>query len=765
MHLSLFTISPAFHHRAAIYRSTGWGAFVVVCLALWLLNLTAQAQNGPDCDRFVNKTSADGLGSDAVYGVYAVAGAPGNTTVYAATDGGLGISTNGGLTFTNKTTANGLGSNRVFAVYAVGTTVYAATDGGLSISTDGGQTFTNKTTADGLGSNGVRAVYAVGTTVYAATDGGLSISTNRGQTFTNKTTADGLGSNDVFGVYAVGTTVYAATFRGGLSISTDGGQTFTNKTTANGLGSNDVVGVYAVGTTVYAATSAGLFMPNGGLSISTDGGQTFTNRTTADGLGGNSVRAVYAVGNTVYAATDTTPSDSGGLSISTDGGQTFTNRTAGNGLGANSMSGVYVIADQIYVATFGGLSFCDEGLKLTASATPAAVCLGSPARLSVDVSGGTGPYSYTWVAPVGVQLSAINTQMISATPTATGVQTLTVLVADSSSPTHSASATVDLTVNARPVITIQPVGTTKCAGENYTFAVTASNAGGYQWQKDGVDIAGATLANLVLNSLSTSSAGTYRVRVIGAATCNGQSLISNQAVLVINTPQSTPIIAVLPTSSVFTGGNPKVIYLGYGPQSVRLQASGGQTYQWAPASNLSNASIADPVFTPTQAGKYPFTVTASNGCQTTASASVTITVIDVRSGKKDNKVVICHKGKELSVDASSVGDHLGHGDQLGACGSSSANGRRGVEEQTELEVQVLGNPLSGEQVEALISGAAGQALRVELVNLQGLVMDQQQFEQAEPQQRVVLQVGSIPGLYLLRVSTGAQQKTLKVINP
>ena len=638
MHLSLFTISPAFHHRAAIYRSTGWGAFVVVCLALWLLNLTAQAQNGPDCDRFVNKTSADGLGSDAVYGVYAVAGAPGNTTVYAATDGGLGISTNGGLTFTNKTTANGLGSN-------------------------------------------------------------------------------------------------------------------------------DVVGVYAVGTTVYAATSAGFSMPNGGLSISTDGGQTFTNRTTADGLGGNSVRAVYAVGNTVYAATSASPSDNGGLSISTDGGQTFTNRTGGNGLGANSMGGVYVIADQIYVATFGGLSFCDEGLKLTASATPAAVCVGSPARLSVDVSGGTGPYSYTWVAPVGVQLSAINTQMISATPTATGVQTLTVLVADSSSPTHSASATVDLTVNARPVITMQPVGTTKCAGENYTFAVTASNAGGYQWQKDGVDIAGATSANLVLNSLSTSSAGTYRVRVTGAATCNGQSLISNQAVLVINTPQSTPTIAVLPTSGVFTGGNPKVIYLGYGPQSVRLQASGGQTYQWAPASNLSNASIADPVFTPTQAGKYPFTVTASNGCQTTASASVTITVIDVRSGKKDNKVVICHKGKELSVDAGSVGDHLGHGDQLGACGSSSANGRRGVEEQTELEVQVLGNPLSGEQVEALISGAAGQALRVELVNLQGLVMDQQQFEQAEPQQRVVLQVGSIPGLYLLRVSTGAQQKTLKVINP
>ena len=54
------------------------------------------------------------------------------------------------LTFTNKTTANGLGSNILTGVYAVGSTVYAATSAGLSISTDGGENFTNKTTSDGL---------------------------------------------------------------------------------------------------------------------------------------------------------------------------------------------------------------------------------------------------------------------------------------------------------------------------------------------------------------------------------------------------------------------------------------------------------------------------------------------------------------------------------------------------------------------------------------------------------------------------------------
>jgi hypothetical protein len=107
----------------------------------------------------------------------------------------------------------------VRGVYAVGSNVYAATDGGLSISTDGGTSFTNKITLDGLGSNSVFGVYVVGSNVYAATPGGLSISTNGGTSFTNKTTSNGLGNNVVVGVYADGSNVYAATVGGGLSIS------------------------------------------------------------------------------------------------------------------------------------------------------------------------------------------------------------------------------------------------------------------------------------------------------------------------------------------------------------------------------------------------------------------------------------------------------------------------------------------------------------------------------------------------------------------
>ena len=240
---------------------------------------------------FTNYTS--GLGSNVLRGVYAT-----DDTIYAATNGGLSISIDSGISFTNYT--SGLGGNFVLGVYATDDTIYAATNGGLSISTDGGTTFTNYTS--GLGNNFVRGVYAIGSTVYAATLGGLSISTNGGTTFTNKTTTDGLGSTTMFGVYVIGSTVYAATANG-LSISTDGGTSFTNKRSGDGLGSNAVVGVYAIGSTVYAATDGG------GLSISTNGGATFTNKTTTDGLGSNNVLGVYAIGSTVYAAT------TGGLSI------------------------------------------------------------------------------------------------------------------------------------------------------------------------------------------------------------------------------------------------------------------------------------------------------------------------------------------------------------------------------------------------------------------------------------------------------------------
>ena len=158
------------------------------------------------------------MADDVINGVYVSAS---GTDIYVATqpfnqNGGLSVSTTGGGAWTNYTTANGLGSNTVYGVYASGGNIYAATAGGLSIFSGG--VWTNITTTTlGFGSNTVYGVYVSGGVIYAATAGGLSVYS--GGAWTNYTIANGLGSNIVYGVYVAGGVIYAAT-AGGLSTNT-----------------------------------------------------------------------------------------------------------------------------------------------------------------------------------------------------------------------------------------------------------------------------------------------------------------------------------------------------------------------------------------------------------------------------------------------------------------------------------------------------------------------------------------------------------------
>jgi hypothetical protein len=82
------------------------------------------------------------------------------------------------------------------------------------------------------------------------------------------------------------------------------------------------------------------------------------------------------------------------------------------------------------------------------------------------------------------------------------------------------STEATLNVNALPSISINPVGATKCVGETYTFSVTASNAGGYQWILNNGDISGATNASYNIASIcNVCDAGAYKVEVFGTGAC------------------------------------------------------------------------------------------------------------------------------------------------------------------------------------------------------------------------------------------------------
>jgi len=140
-----------------------------------------------------------GSATNNVFGVF-----DDGINAYAATDAGLFVAPNTSLTTWTQVLSGVI--QGVYVLGGLGGSIYAATNGGLSVSTTSGASWTTYTTANGLGSNTVRGVYAVSTTVgtfiYAATTGGISISLNGGATWKNYTTTSGLGSNTVNGVSA-----------------------------------------------------------------------------------------------------------------------------------------------------------------------------------------------------------------------------------------------------------------------------------------------------------------------------------------------------------------------------------------------------------------------------------------------------------------------------------------------------------------------------------------------------------------------------------
>lgn len=216
----------------------------------------------------------------------------------------------------------------------------------------------------------------------------------------------------------------------------------------------------------------------------------------------------------------------------------------------------------------------------------------------------------------------------------------------------------------------------------------------------------------------------------------------------------TPSITVIPTSDVYTGGDPTTIYLGYGPQSVRLQASGGTTYSWSPATGLSSTTVANPVFTPTAPGSYTFTVTAYNG-SCSATATVTVKVVDVSCG--NGKVRLCHNGRELCLTPAAVANHLRQhsGDRLGSC----------LIVGYPMALRVLPNPFSG-QAQVEFSLDIDDRYRLELYSAGGKMLGVVAEGQAQSGQLVNLKLSGEKlreGMYYLRLITSDGVQTTRLV--
>lgn len=97
--------------------------------------------------------------------------------------------------------------------------------------------------------------------------------------------------------------------------------------------------------------------------------------------------------------------------------------------------------------------------------------------------------------------------------------------------------------NNAPAITSNPSSITVSQGQPASFSVTASGANplSYQWQKNGVNIAGATSATYTISSVQTSHAGQYRAIVTNAY----GSATSRAATLTVTAYNAKPVASIM----------------------------------------------------------------------------------------------------------------------------------------------------------------------------------------------------------------------------
>ncbi|MFN0060414.1 MAG: immunoglobulin domain-containing protein [Planctomycetota bacterium] len=168
-------------------------------------------------------------------------------------------------------------------------------------------------------------------------------------------------------------------------------------------------------------------------------------------------------------------------------------------------------------------------VQIIEAPTGAEVCVGADVTLSVTAIG-AAPLSYTWFHDdVAIGGATGATLELSDVDLADG-GSYRVEVANSCNTV--ASKPVTLTIDEPPSIEVEPVGAALCAGAPLTLSVTASGTAplSYQWQRNGVDIRGATSDTLEFPATAESDSGNYQVvitNICGSAT-------SATAVLAIN---------------------------------------------------------------------------------------------------------------------------------------------------------------------------------------------------------------------------------------
>jgi hypothetical protein len=231
----------------------------------------------------------------------------------------------------------------------------------------------------------------------------------------------------------------------------------------------------------------------------------------------------------------------------------------------------------------------------------------SQAWVAAAVPSGTLPTGNN--VPVTVSLTS------AANSLAVGTHTAELTFTNSSTNfTMSRFVILNVTLPTPPNIVDQPQGLTVDVGESAEFSVFATGGNlTYQWQKNTVDIPGATSATFSISVTDANSAGSYRCVV----TNNDGVRISQPAVLTVVTP---PVITASPINQVVDEGQ---------TATLTVSATGlFLSYQWqkndAVMPGRTDASLVLTNVTTLDTASYRCVVTNTAGTATSDPGTLTV---------------------------------------------------------------------------------------------------------------------------------------------
>jgi hypothetical protein len=231
------------------------------------------------------------------------------------------------------------------------------------------------------------------------------------------------------------------------------------------------------------------------------------------------------------------------------------------------------------------------------------ICSGQTLNLFAN----TNAASYSWSGPNGFTSTAQNPSIANVTAAAAGKYVLSVGCS-------SATGATSVVVNALPTSRTVTGGGSFCSGgSGVAVGLNGSDSGvKYQLVRNSSTNVGSPVTGTgsAITFGNQTVAGTYTV-VASNVTTSCTLAMSGSATVTVNP---------LPTVTTTPSGSTNICNGG----SVTLTAAGASTYGWSPATGLSTTTGATVQASPSSTTIYTVTGTDANGCQNSASVTVTV---------------------------------------------------------------------------------------------------------------------------------------------